>query len=109
MNILYYIRIVLGGALPRGPTNDYEPSIEVIILNITFQQNSFPGIKQASLEHPYDRDYVHGEHVIKRSIDSGKRESKPSFSALTDKILMFSLVDYDLPKIKASPIFTMCN
>jgi len=46
VNILYYIRIVLGGALPRGPTNDYEPSIEVIILNIIFQQNSFPRINK---------------------------------------------------------------
>ena len=45
----------------------------------------------------------------KRPIDSGKRESKPSFSASTDKTFMFSLVAYGLPKIKASPIFTMCN
>ena len=42
----------------------------------------------------------------KRSIDSGKRESKPSFSASTDKTFMFSLVAYGL-RLK-QVLFSQC-
>jgi len=42
----------------------------------------------------------------KRPIDSGERESKPSFSASTDKTFMFSLVAYGL-RLK-QVLFSQC-
>jgi citrate synthase len=65
-------------------------------VNIIFQQNSFPRINKYHSSISTIKIMSTMACDKKRPIDSGKRESKPSFSASTDKTFMFSLVAYGL-------------
>ena len=75
-------------------------------VNIIFQQNSFPRINKYHSSISTIKIMSTGACDKKRPIDSGKRESKPSFSASTDKTFMFSLVAYGL-RLK-QVLFSQC-